>query len=104
MLNKELGASWRDNFSVFIESPFAAASIGQVHMGVLKSGEKVAMKIQYPGVKKSVDSDLNNLLLLMKIGKLFPKTLYLERLIESTRQELHEECDYKKEAEKQTKY
>jgi Predicted unusual protein kinase len=40
--------------------PFAAASIGQVHMAKYQ-GTKVAVKIQYPGIDKSINSDLTNI-------------------------------------------
>ena len=43
---KELGANWRDQLVEFDMKPFAAASIGQVHRGVLKDGRPVAIKIQ----------------------------------------------------------
>lgn len=43
---KELGADWRDKLLEFDLKPFAAASIGQVHRGVLKDGRPVAIKIQ----------------------------------------------------------
>ena len=46
MLVKELGANWRDKLLEFDLKPFAAASIGQVHRGVLKDGRPVAIKIQ----------------------------------------------------------
>lgn len=46
VLEEELGAGWRDKLLSFEEKPFAAASIGQVHHGVLKDGREVAMKIQ----------------------------------------------------------
>lgn len=52
---EELGADWRDRVASFEETPFAAASIGQVHLGVLKDGTEVAMKIQVnvdPNVEK----------------------------------------------------
>lgn len=45
-LNKDLGPSWRDKLEYFEERPFAAASIGQVHLARMKGGREVAMKIQ----------------------------------------------------------
>lgn len=45
-LNKELGYDWRSKFESFEDKPFAAASIGQVHKGVLKDGREVAVKLQ----------------------------------------------------------
>lgn len=46
VLEEELGPGWREKLSSFEDRPFAAASIGQVHHGVLKDGREVAMKIQ----------------------------------------------------------
>lgn len=54
-----LGSDWISKFKQFDEEPFAAASIGQVHVGVLLDGMKVAVKVQYPGVAKSISSDIN---------------------------------------------
>ncbi len=48
-LESELGAHWRDHFVTFDETPIAAASIGQVHKGVLKDGRVVAVKVRSPG-------------------------------------------------------
>lgn len=46
VLVEELGTNWRDTLTAFEEKPFAAASIGQVHLAQLKDGREVAMKIQ----------------------------------------------------------
>lgn len=45
-LNNDLGPNWRDKLEMFEERPFAAASIGQVHLARMKDGREVAMKIQ----------------------------------------------------------
>ena len=46
VLEEELGPGWREKLASFEDKPFAAASIGQVHHGVLKDGREIAMKIQ----------------------------------------------------------
>ena len=99
VLTENLGANWRDLFSSFDEIPMAAASIGQVHGAVLKSGQPVAVKVQYPGVADSIDSDLNNLSILLTASRLLPKGLYLDKTIANARVELAWECDYIREAE-----
>ena len=100
VLASNLGPEWRDLFSSFEEKPIAAASIGQVHSAVLKSnGERVAVKVQYPGVADSIDSDLNNLTLLLTASRLLPKGLFLDKTIENARTELGWECDYIREAD-----
>lgn len=46
VLEEDLGPDWQEKLSSFEEKPFAAASIGQVHHGVLKDGREIAIKIQ----------------------------------------------------------
>ncbi|KAL2828247.1 ABC1 family-domain-containing protein [Aspergillus cavernicola] len=100
VLTDNLGPNWRDLYSSFDEVPMAAASIGQVHGAVLKStGQPVAVKIQYPGVADSIDSDLNNLSILLTASRLLPRGLYLDKTIANARTELGWECDYTREAE-----
>lgn len=100
MLSTSLGPEWRNLFDEFEETPIAAASIGQVHRATLKStGEKVAVKIQFPGVADSINSDLDNLSMLLTASKLLPKGLYLNKTIDNARTELAWECDYEREAE-----
>ncbi|KAI1138846.1 ABC1-domain-containing protein [Hypoxylon sp. FL0543] len=100
VLRSSLGPEWRDLFDEFDETPIAAASIGQVHRATLKStGEKVAVKIQFPGVADSINSDLDNLSMLLTASKMLPKGLYLNKTIDNARLELGWECDYVREAE-----
>ena len=100
VLTENLGPNWRDLYTTFNEVPIAAASIGQVHSAVLKStGQPVAVKVQYPGVADSIDSDLNNLSILLTASRLLPKGLYLDKTIANARTELAWECDYIREAE-----
>jgi aarF domain-containing kinase len=100
VLAADLGNDWRDLFESFDEQPMAAASIGQVHGGVMRSsGQRVAVKVQYPGVAASISSDLNNLSILLNATRLLPKGLYLDKTIANARTELAWECDYVREAE-----
>ncbi|KAK3325315.1 putative abc1 protein precursor [Apodospora peruviana] len=100
VLSSNLGADWRDLFGEFEEKPIAAASIGQVHRATLKStGARVAVKIQFPGVADSINSDLDNISVLLAATKLLPKGLYLDKTIDNARTELAWECDYEREAE-----
>lgn len=98
-----LGKDWRSKFTEFEERPFAAASIGQVHRAKV-SGEPVAVKVQFPGVANSIDSDLNTLSLLLIGSRLLPEGLFLDKTIANARTELAWECDYYREAEFATKY
>ncbi|XP_022616271.1 atypical kinase COQ8B, mitochondrial-like [Seriola dumerili] len=99
VLDEELGPGWRDKLSSFEDKPFAAASIGQVHHGVLKDGREIAMKIQYPGVAESIHSDINNLMSVLKMSVVLPDGLFADSSLEVLQRELAWECDYKREAE-----
>ncbi|XP_005374854.1 PREDICTED: atypical kinase ADCK3, mitochondrial [Chinchilla lanigera] len=97
-LNNDLGPNWRDKLEYFEERPFAAASIGQVHLARMKGGREVAMKIQYPGVAQSINSDVNNLMAVLNMSNMLPEGLFPEHLIDVLRRELALECDYEREA------
>ncbi|XP_013870435.1 atypical kinase COQ8B, mitochondrial [Austrofundulus limnaeus] len=99
VLQEDLGPDWRDKLSSFEEKPFAAASIGQVHHGVLKDGREIALKIQYPGVAESIHSDINNLMSVLKMSVALPEGLFADSSLEVLQRELAWECDYKREAE-----
>uniref|UniRef100_A0A8C5AZ75 Coenzyme Q8B n=1 Tax=Gadus morhua TaxID=8049 RepID=A0A8C5AZ75_GADMO len=99
VLAEELGSGWRDQLLSFDDKPFAAASIGQVHLGVLKDGREIAMKIQYPGVAESIHSDINNLMSVLKMSVILPDGLFADSSLEVLQRELAWECDYKREAE-----
>lgn len=98
-LADEFGPDWRSRFEVFEDRPFAAASIGQVHKGVAKDGREVAIKIQYPGVAQSIDSDINNLMSVMNIWNILPQGMYVDSVIKVAKRELAWEVDYVREAE-----
>ncbi|XP_051534629.1 atypical kinase COQ8B, mitochondrial [Myxocyprinus asiaticus] len=99
VLEEELGSGWNEKLSSFEEKPFAAASIGQVHHGVLLDGREIAMKIQYPGVAESIHSDINNLMSVLKMSVMLPDGLFADSSLEVLQRELAWECDYKREAE-----
>ena len=58
IIKRELGEYPEQIFAHFEADAFAAASIGQVHKAMLKDGRKVAIKIQYPNVRETIDSDM----------------------------------------------
>lgn len=96
-LTEEWGSDWQQQFSQFTFKPIAAASIGQVHKATLTSGQAVAIKVQYPGVDKSINSDIDNALTLLKMSGLLPKELKLDSLVEEAKLQLHAEADYRVE-------
>ncbi|XP_075795283.1 atypical kinase COQ8A, mitochondrial-like [Pelodiscus sinensis] len=104
VLNSELGPDWHRRLAWFEERPFAAASIGQVHLAQLLDGRNVAMKIQYPGIAQSIDSDVRNLVSLLSLSKALPEGLFPEHAIEVMSRELALECDYKREAACATRF
>ena len=61
VLARDFGDNWRDNFAEFDDAPAAAASIGQVHEAVWRDGQRVAVKIQYPGAGRALIGDFNQL-------------------------------------------
>lgn len=94
----EFGQEPEELFASFDRQAFAAASLGQVHRARLRSGEEVAVKIQYPGIARTIRADLNNLRLLLKPlsrGKQWQDTLDKLADIE---QMLLMETDYEQEA------
>ena len=104
-MKASLGPSWLDNFESFDRIPFAAASIGQVHNAVIAPGvsptgkpEPVAVKIQFPNIADSIESDLGYVKMLLTAGSLLPKGLFLDKTIQVMKSELHDECDYEREA------
>lgn len=70
--------------TTFEPMPFAAASIGQVHLAVLPSGTEVAMKIQYPGVAKGIESDIDSLVQIMDRWNVFPKCKSFNSVLRKT--------------------
>uniref|UniRef100_A0A8C5VQ16 Coenzyme Q8B n=1 Tax=Microcebus murinus TaxID=30608 RepID=A0A8C5VQ16_MICMU len=98
VLEEELGTDWQAKVASLEEVPFAAASIGQVHQGVLRDGTEVAVKIQYPGVAQSIQSDVQNLLAVLKMSVALPEGLFAEQSLQALQQELAWECDYRREA------
>ena len=89
VLRSSLGPAWQDNFETFDRLPFAAASIGQVHSAVLAAhasptGEpaKVAVKIQFPNIANSIETDLGYVKMLLTAGRLLPRGLFLDRTIQ----------------------
>ncbi|KAK1408909.1 hypothetical protein QVD17_41061 [Tagetes erecta] len=101
VLNSELGPDWSSKLKSFDYDPLAAASIGQVHKAVTKDDSQVAMKIQYPGVADSIESDIENVKLLLDYTNLIPEGLYLDRAMKVAKEELSRECDYELESSNQ---
>ena len=98
-LEQQWGNDWQQQFSQFSFYPIAAASIGQVHKATTQDGRLLALKIQYPGINKSIDSDVNNVAMLLNISGLVPKQIDVSELLNEAKKQLHAEADYLLEAQ-----
>ena len=98
VLNAAWGAGWHKRFRRFDVRPFAAASIGQVHRAETPDGQVLAIKVQYPGVRASIDSDVDNIAALMRLPGLMPKGMDIAPLLRAAKAQLHDEADYAAEA------
>ncbi len=101
-LKKQLDAEWGPGWlgrkvARFDVRPLAAASIGQVHRATLPDGRLLAVKVQYPGVRASIDSDVANMVTLARLSGLLPG-IDLAPLAAEARRQLHDEADYAREA------
>lgn len=98
ILEENWGAGWNARFRQFSFEPLAAASIGQVHSAHTKDERHLALKIQYPGIRESIDSDVNNVATLLRVSGLLPKHMNIAPLLEEAKRQLHDEADYALEA------
>jgi predicted unusual protein kinase regulating ubiquinone biosynthesis (AarF/ABC1/UbiB family) len=97
VLNANWGEGWDRHFRLFSFTPGAAASIGQVHRSQTIDGQHLAVKIQYPGVRQSISSDVDNVATLLRLSGLLPPGLDLAPLLEEAKLQLHAEADYLRE-------
>lgn len=97
VLTRVYGDNFRSKFTSFNPQPLAAASIGQVHRATAADGMRLALKLQYPGVRDSIDSDLDNAAALIRWSGLCPRELDIAPLMVEARRQLHEEADYLRE-------
>jgi len=100
-LERELGAPVERLFRELDPVPLAAASIGQVHRGVLHDGREVAVKVQYPGIEQAIRADLENVgWLYTAVGALY-RNLDPAPVVDELRARILEELDYENEAQNQ---
>ena len=100
LVRAQFRASMRRNpediFPTFDPKPFAAASIGQVHWAQLPTGEPVAVKIQYPGIRDTIESDFKWLRAVagpVRMSRHFPT-----EVIDEIEAQIRAEADYDREA------
>ena len=102
IVEEEIGQRISKAFESFEVQPLASASIGQVHLAILRSGKKVAVKIQRPGVRKNFTEDLDTLKELTDLAVKHSKTAKkyaVDEILDELRFILLNELDYVKEAE-----
>jgi predicted unusual protein kinase regulating ubiquinone biosynthesis (AarF/ABC1/UbiB family) len=104
VLEREYGSDWNRRFRRLSFQPVAAASIGQVHRAETQEGRVLALKIQYPGVRESIASDMANLSLLARTPGLVPPVVDVQSLLTRVRAQLEHETDYRAEARAATEY
>jgi aarF domain-containing kinase len=99
ILQRELGKDKVSQLEDFSPEPIAAASIGQVHRATLK-GQPVAVKVQYPGVSKSIDSDLAMVRRVVSLGlQIQGKSVDITPVFDEISAGLKKEADYRLEAD-----
>jgi predicted unusual protein kinase regulating ubiquinone biosynthesis (AarF/ABC1/UbiB family) len=104
VIERALRRPLRDAFASIDPVPIAAASIGQVHRGLLDDGSAVAVKVQYPDVAAAVRADLANLSLLVRSVRLLAPRIDAERVALEIRERIIEELDYVAEARHQASF
>ena len=97
VLAAQWGKDWRTRFQRFEPRPIAAASIGQVHRAMTHDGRLLAIKVQYPGVRKSIDADVDNVATLLRLSGVLPRELDIAPLLAEAKRQLAEETDYARE-------
>nr|PVC50314.1 hypothetical protein MACL_00002350 [Theileria orientalis] len=98
LLIQELGEKWSEHFEEFDFKPMASASLGQVHRAKTKEGVEVAVKVQFPGILDSIDSDMDNLVWMLTYTKIVPTNFFISQYAGEMRTEVMAECDYNNEA------
>lgn len=104
LIADELGALPAKLFAEWSPSPFAAASIGQVHRARLHEGPEVAVKVQYPGIDRAFKNDLRNVSLVAALLGVPLRSLDSRSVTAEIRERLLEEIDYSLEARNQQEF
>ena len=99
VLGNNWGVGWQKWFKSFDVRPFAAASIGQVHRAKLKTGEDVAIKVQFPNMRRTIDGDVSTLITMVKTFGVAPDILDIDHYASLACDQLLAETDYLQEAE-----
>lgn len=99
VVSRELGCGLNDVFDDFQDIPVAAASLAQVHRAKLKTGENVAVKVQYPGLESLVSSDLTSIQMLSWLMSWVFPFFDMQWVVGQFRKNLSTELDFNLEAQ-----
>ena len=99
VIREDLGAHPREIFAEWEDKPFAAASIGQVHRALTRGGDRVAVKVQYPGIDKALENDLKSLALLESMFAPIGRRYRSKQTLEEIKRVFLAEVDYRQEAD-----
>ena len=102
LIERELGAPLSDRFSSFDTTPVASASMAQVYFAVLEDGTQVAVKVQRPGIKGVIESDLHILYTLAHLltGQVeFPGMYSPLAIVKEFETAMQQELDFLQEAQ-----
>jgi len=98
VIEEDLGAHPSEIFAEWEDEPFAAASIGQVHRATTRGGERVAVKVQYPGIDKAIENDLKSISLLESMMSPVARKYHTKEGLDEIKRVFLDELDYTKEA------
>ena len=99
VVTEDLGSPPTDIFTEWEPDPFAAASVGQVHRAVTRSGDRVAVKVQYPGIDKAIENDLKSLSVLESMIAPMGRRYHSKETLDEVKAVFLAELDYTHEAE-----
>ncbi len=104
VFERDFGRPPEQIFRTFERMPFAAASIGQVHRATLLDGQDVAVKVQYPGVRKAIEHDLANVKLMVSLVGAMSPGIEPGPIVRDLKEGLLGELDYLREAASQERF
>jgi predicted unusual protein kinase regulating ubiquinone biosynthesis (AarF/ABC1/UbiB family) len=104
VFREEYGTTPAKLFRRFEREPFAAASIGQVHRAVMDDGTRVAVKVQYPGVREAIEHDLANVGVMVALAGTLSRGLDAGPIISDLKDGILGELDYVAEARSQQRF
>jgi len=99
VVTEDLGAAPEEVFAEWESEPFAAASIGQVHRATTRGDERVAVKVQYPGIDKAIENDLKSISMLEAMIAPIGRRYHTKENLDEIKTVFLRELDYTKEAE-----